>query len=575
MKILLLDVTEPIVGALSALGHELRVLRPAGGIYSFHHLSRDFRPDLFFQMENLGARVFVKHLDQAPCLTLFWAIDSHLNLYWQRCYALLFDAVLTPHVSLFKALPALMRPGQLRRMAWPGQLRPWLPHAARAHDLSFCGRLTRHRPIRSCLVKLLEPEGLFTASDVPPAQMMELYDQSRVVPNESIALETNFRLLEAASSGCLVLGQDVGEDQDCLLTPGKEFLVYHDGLELLEQARWAKSRPEAAEAMGRAAMKRIQAEHLPKRRVAELLDLAAGAGQMRLGGAAAELAFWLAMAPRLRNRSLKLSRSAHAGKGLRLARQCAYREQSGALERQLVISALAQVICLMAESADAGARGEALLLCQEALLPQDGPERPLQCLSSVFGGRPPAAEAEVAASASALALREGLLPLARQLRLLSAADQAALPADEAAGLCLQWSRELLRRGEAFQTGFGYAPEAGMLPQDALSWLVFARQLEPGAEKQLLPQLEAVLGRIPGLLYQHMGALAERSLDAEDDWRLRLEYGLACLKCLRVEPGLHELRLAGRQARAKGEERAFAARVKGLRQGLARLLKEDF
>ncbi|MDL2279737.1 glycosyltransferase [Desulfovibrio sp. OttesenSCG-928-G11] len=575
MKILLVDVAEPIAGALRALGHEVRVLRPAGGIYSFHHLSRDFRPDIFFQMENLGVRVFVKHLDQAPCLTLFWAIDSHLNLYWQRWYALLFDAVLTPHVSLFKALPALIRPGQLQGMAWPGQRRAWLPHAGRAHDLSFCGRLSRHRPIRSCLVELLEPEGLFTATDISLAQMMDLYDQSRVAPNESIALETNFRLLEAASCGCLVLGQDVGDDQNCLLTPGKEFLVYRDGLELLEQTRWAKSRPEAAEAMGRAAMKRIQAEHLPEQRVAALLELAGSAGQMRLGGADAELAFWLAMAPRLRNRSLKLSRSAHAAKGQRLARQSADRGRSGPLERQLVISALAEVICLMAESEDAGARAEALLLCREAALPQNGPERPLQCLDSIFEGRPPAVAAEVGAAASALALREGALPLARQLRLLSAPDHAPLPADEATGLCLQWSRDLLNRGEAFQSGFGYAPEMGMLPQDALSWLVFARQIGSGDDKRLLPQLEAVLARVPGLLYQHMGALAERSLGAEEDWRLRLEYGLACLKCLRVEPGLHELRLARNQAREKGEERAFAARAKGLRQGLGRLLKEDF
>ncbi|MDL2216819.1 glycosyltransferase, partial [Desulfovibrio sp. OttesenSCG-928-M14] len=272
--ILLVNAPAPLEAAFREQGRQVTNFALKGGRYSMHSLLEGQSPGLFMQAESLGTRVFITGLEHSPCPTLFWAIDSHLNLFWQRWYSMLFDLVLTPHPSLFQPLPQSCRPKDVRLMAWFGQKRSWTPHRQRAHALAFCGRLTEHRPIRSLLVELLEPEGLHLEKDISFEAMMSMYDQSRVAPNEAIAMESNFRLLEAASSGCLLLSQDVGDDQNCLLQPGKEFLIYHDGLELLDQVRWAASRPEAAEAMGLAAMRRIQAEHLPRHRARMILDLA-------------------------------------------------------------------------------------------------------------------------------------------------------------------------------------------------------------------------------------------------------------------------------------------------------------
>ena len=92
--------------------------------------------------------------------------------------------------------------------------------------------------------------------------MLKLYDNTRILPNESLCAEVNFRLVEDASCGCCLLTPDIGEDQDALLEPGKKCLIYANGLELLEQIDLPAARPEQAEAIGYAAWRRIQAEHL-------------------------------------------------------------------------------------------------------------------------------------------------------------------------------------------------------------------------------------------------------------------------------------------------------------------------
>ncbi|MDL2216811.1 hypothetical protein LJB81_03670, partial [Desulfovibrio sp. OttesenSCG-928-M14] len=102
------------------------------------------------------------------------------------------------------------------------------------------------------------------------------------------------------------------------------------------------------------------------------------------------------------------------------------------------------------------------------------------------------------------------------------------------------------------------------------WLVFAKCLSPESGSGLLARRVRVFAASPALVHAHMGTLAEYSLAEADNWRVQFDYGLACLKCMKVEAGLYELTKAGELAGARGEARAFAARLKGLRSGLQSL-----
>ncbi len=282
------SVNSDLDRALQVLGHQVRSFSlTRSGIYSLRALleGEASAPDLVLQKEHLGARILFRDLDTFHCTKAFWSIDTHLNYYWQRHYGRLFDVFLTPHKAYLAELsPDWLLPN-LFRLPAVGRNRPWVPHTQRAHSMNFVGRLSHNRPLRTNFCAFLQSQyGVSALDGLPREAMMALYDQTRLVPNESIALETNFRLLEGASSGCCMISPDIGEDQDTLFTPGKEVLVYRDVLECRKIIDACLARPEYAAGIGQAAHARVQAEHLPRHRAARLGSLVDGVDRAALTG---------------------------------------------------------------------------------------------------------------------------------------------------------------------------------------------------------------------------------------------------------------------------------------------------
>ena len=550
MNILLADGLPALVESLRGMGHTVREIRPGGGVFHLSSLLEhlDFSPDLFIQQESLGLRNYFGGLEHLPFPTIFWAVDSHLNLFWHQWYGLLFDAVCTPHLSLFASLPAAARPRVLERMAWPGELRMWKPHAQRSHSLSFCGRLTPHRPVRNRLVELLLPKGLHHAEGLEQQAMMALYDDSRIVPNECIAGEVNFRLVEAASCGCLVLSPDVGEDQQALFEPGRELLVYHDGLELLDQLAWARMRPEKAEGMGKAAAKRIEAEHLPRHRAQAFVDIASSLSQHRLRGALAKQAFWLVLAKQIRAGALPLDVHEHIRQGLELLRPLPQNAAGHEVSQSLAAQVLAQCLYLHAEKG-----GSTFSM----------PHTPPLCFTgmtdaevlSAYAGIDFSAAPDVAAACSALALAGERFSLAQSFWRRCSGPGAAVPED-AAGLCIAWADVLEPCGKPFQPGFPFQPEAGGLPESALEYLVYARYQEPQETLAVLTRMESLLAGVAAYGSVYQDVLAAHCGLEPGNWRLQLEYGRACLRGICVDEGIMAIDQAGRKAVRAGEAVLF-------------------
>ncbi|MBQ9407465.1 MAG: glycosyltransferase family 1 protein [Desulfovibrio sp.] len=185
-----------------------------------------FRPDVLIQREHIGKRRFLYGLEQLHCPKIFWAVDSHLNMAWQRWYIRLFDLVLTPHSSLFAALPQEWQSAPAQNFAWPGCRRPWRSHDKRSHSVAFVGVIDNNRPMRRSFAELLRRRCGLEACTLPFDAMLALYDDTRVLPNEAIAHEFNFRIMEGASCGCCVLTPDIGDDLAANFTPGREVIAH-------------------------------------------------------------------------------------------------------------------------------------------------------------------------------------------------------------------------------------------------------------------------------------------------------------------------------------------------------------
>lgn len=510
--------------ALRKCGHNVLDLHPAPGLHSLQALlaPHDFIPDAVFQDENLGSRILLTDLPTFSCVKIFRSLDSHLNMFWHYLYGRLFDTVLTPHLALHAREDAKRRLPHLVRMAKEGNARAFRPHAERGHMLGFVGRISAERSARQNMLRLLAPYNLVMRDDLTREAMLHAYDDVRVLPNESLCGEVNFRLMEGASCGCCLVTGNIGEDQDVLLEPEKECLVYSDGLELLEILDRLVARPEEAERIGRAAWKRIQAEHLPEHRAETLVRTMEHAGRAASGEDAAVL--------------LALSIT-------QLVRCGIFIEDPGRTDARLRVfpprpSTLTARVQIASENGDENLR-DALL--REILLSGIGAD-----------------ELETAGVCSFAAVFARDLQLAEQFRQRyhrARGMEAPLAAQSPYHLCLLWAQEYRRAGKIAQPGLPVKEKS--CPESAVEALLLAgrfagsdsewrrRLTEPDCMPRLYPQVL-------------LDAL--RALRREDpqNWRLALREAFVCFENFALPQGEQALIEAWNAACICGRDRDFSA-----------------
>ena len=506
--------------ALSELGHAVLDLRPSAGVVHVAPLLGDFVPDLFIQQETLGPRTLIADLPSLCCPKIYWSIDTHLNSFWHQYYARLFDLFCSTQKHW---LPWFARRGVTGTLwlPWHGERRRRAPWEGRRPGMAFVGRLTAERPVRTWFVELLQELGeVRVRQDLGFAAMLDMYDETRLVPNESIFGEVNFRLFEAASCGCAVLNPAIPGLED-LFETGEEVAAYRDGAELADWAGRLQGDDLLAKSMGLRAWERVQREHLPEHRAAALLDAAAGLSRCAATGPSADVAWWLTVSQLQEAGRLAMGADAMAAR-------------LGALP------VTDEVLAAMLRLSSAVGRDEFMRVA----LP-------------VAETGQYAAFPEVNLAGSMGALKAGDPALARLFflrHLRHAAPAAPDPGHTPLSICLAWARELQRIGRSFRPGFVFDPGAH-LPQSALECLALASSFASD-DLHVYGEVARILASESGWDGLRIKALSHLSLRDRGNWRLGLELGLADCRAFRVRQGLEEMLVAHGEAMRQGHGGRF-------------------
>lgn len=515
-----------LAAALEAAGHRCLRLSPPAGIICLTPLLGDFTPDVILQQETLGPRTLLADLDTFACPKVFWSIDTHLNSFWHRYYARLFDLVCTTQKHW---LPWFAANGitQSLWLPWFGTARPIAPWDGRDPGLVFIGRVTPERPVRQWFLRWLgDLGGVRAHQDLTYAQMLTLYDQSRIVPNEAIFGEVNFRLFEAASCGCAVLNPAVGHVEE-LFEVDREVGLFRDGAELADWVRRLRGHDIQARLMGLKAWERIQRDHLPAHRAATLmggLEQATCAARTGIDG---RIALWLA-----------LFRLWECGR--------------------LPLSLAEMERAFLALPAD-----EEVLAVLLRLATRKGTEDFTRLAVPVAQQEQYAASLDVNLAGSLGAVRHGNPTLARIFllrHLRHAAPGISEPEGAPLSICLAWARELQRLGHDSRRGFVFNP-AEHVPESALECLILASEQAPD-NPDVYRAMHRLLARSNGWEELRIKALSYLSLRERDNWRLGLELGVTDCRAFRVLQGLEEVLLARDRARALGQGGRFEAALAG-------------
>jgi hypothetical protein len=504
----ILTVHLSLADALQQPGAKVLNLRPPSGLIDLprHPEVQKFKPDIIIQQETLGPRTLLLGLEHFPCPKIFWSIDTHLNAFWHKFYGRNFDLVLTTQKGWINRLQA----GGLEKVKWLpwfGIKREWQNFSKRKYDLSFVGRLTAHRPARKWLVDFLQQEfGGFIAQDVEFARMLDIYEQTKLAPNEAIAGEVNFRTFEAPSCGALVLNQDLGDEISSLFIPGKETLIFNHVLELRELIEFYLKHQSQAENIALAGWKRIQNEHLAVHRAGTLLNYA---------------------------QELSPKRYAHEQnfKNIVLSLFQLWQNQASALNKKELIDLFLKLPI------------DAEVLSALVELHADKKNKVESFLIPIFEQKQYDFHLLLNVTCSFAGLKHNNFSLARQFwyRYLLSKGEKLKPVSTPLQLSLFWAKELARKGEIFRIGLRFDPR-NMLPQSALECLVYADYLEP-QNKEVLKAILALIRDQKGLEPLLLQIQSHLSLIEPENYRLGLDLALTNFRAFRLKQGMEELILA--------------------------------
>jgi hypothetical protein len=231
---------------------------------------------LFYLWVDTAGHYFPFGIEELSIPTACYIIDVHLGT-WRHEVAKFFDVVFIAQKDYVDTYRKVLGHDQVY----------WLPLAAssdvhkqvdlpRIYDVGFVGNIAiahRNTP-RSRQLKLIAEN--FRTNDFsrfyPPKEVGEVYSQSRIVFNTSIAGDLTMRIFEGTLCGALVLTDSEKNGLNELFHVGKEIVTYNNVEDLLEKIHYYLSHDNEREQIAIAGQKRALQEHTYHHRVNKIMD---------------------------------------------------------------------------------------------------------------------------------------------------------------------------------------------------------------------------------------------------------------------------------------------------------------
>ncbi len=232
-----------------------------------------FEPDVLYVADKSTAP-YVLGMEDFPCLTVFQAIDSHLQS-WFPLYAQGFDVCL---VSLKDHLPRF--PGEFLH----AERVFWSPPCAAANvcppetmpdkewDCLFVGTVNANTPMRAAFLQELGRHlpGLHYTT----GPYRQLFPKGRILLNICENDDLNFRVFEALGMGGCLLTPAIGHGQSELFQDGVHLTLYkqNDVQDALAKIRALLDDAPRRERLASAGLAEINARHRARHRAATFTE---------------------------------------------------------------------------------------------------------------------------------------------------------------------------------------------------------------------------------------------------------------------------------------------------------------
>lgn len=238
----------------------------------FRQLPYGWNPDFILLTDDSTFAMFwgLEDLD----VPLGWfAIDSHIHLEWHRAYAAIFDFIF---VAQRDYVPRYEYDRERQMVKWlplctfpfPQKGSP-LP---KLYDLSFVGRLnSQFNPERRVFIEKIQER---YPIHVAQGEFVSIFRRSKMVLNQCVCHDVNFRTFEAMACGSLLLMEHCGNGLEELFQDGVHLILYEKGNvdQVIEIAEYYSRYDHKRESIALAGQANVLSKHTYTHRAQTILD---------------------------------------------------------------------------------------------------------------------------------------------------------------------------------------------------------------------------------------------------------------------------------------------------------------
>jgi|GEM_PF-3377971 len=262
------------------------------GLSQLQQICPGFAPAIIVQFET-ELNYFYRGIEDAKAITVWRSIDNHLFGNWQRFYGQLFDLVL---VAQKDYLPAFRASG-CHAVWYPLCIDPSVHfdrEQERDLDVSFVGNMNpKMQHDRIAFFNALTEEvsvSLFQGKTQP--EIAAIYNRSKIVINECLNLDLNYRVFETMANGAVCLTPRIDGGIAELFTEEEDFIFYegNDPTDAARQLNRILSEPKQQQEIAHSGRDKALLYHTLSCRVQELLEHTEGlvARKNRFGGSVSD-----------------------------------------------------------------------------------------------------------------------------------------------------------------------------------------------------------------------------------------------------------------------------------------------
>lgn len=183
----------------------------------------DFQPDLLFITDESLPPIY-SGLEKLEIPLVGYLIDSHLHLDWHQHFARVFDHCFVAQQNQFNEISRDCKCCSHLPLFAPGDLFLNIP---RDIDICFVGSLdVSKNPERVRFIEVFKQELELT---VAHGAYQELYNRSRIILNQSVSDDINFRVFEAMACCGMLLTDSVGNGLEEMFANGVHLVTYEKG----------------------------------------------------------------------------------------------------------------------------------------------------------------------------------------------------------------------------------------------------------------------------------------------------------------------------------------------------------